>query len=360
MEELKAEARARGLWNLFLPESEYGAGPHQPGVRAALRAHGRSRPLVAEATNCSAPDTGNMELLAKFATPLQVEQFLAAPRRRDPLLLRDDRTVGRQLRRHQHPESHHRDGDELRDQRAQVVDERRGVAAMHLRDPDGRLRPRRRPSSPPQHGARAVRHSRRVRRALARRCSATTPAAATARRCSRTSAIPKEYLLGEEGGGFALAQARLGPGRIHHCMRAIGMAEKALRLMCERTQQRVAFGKPIADQGTVQALIAESRHRDRTGPPAHDEGGVADGHRRRQGRALRDRRDQGRRRAPRHDRDRPRHPDLRRRRRVERLAARRHVHPRAHPAPGRRPRRGPPPADRPTRAARLRVASGPA
>ena len=71
--------------------------------------------------------------------------------------------------------------------------------------------------------------------------------------------VPKEYLLGEEGGGFAIAQARLGPGRIHHCMRAIGMAEKALRLMCERTQQRVAFGKPIADQGTVQAQIAESR-----------------------------------------------------------------------------------------------------
>jgi acyl-CoA dehydrogenase len=71
--------------------------------------------------------------------------------------------------------------------------------------------------------------------------------------------VPAEYLLGEEGAGFALAQARLGPGRIHHCMRAIGMAEKALRLMCERTQQRVAFGRPLADQGTIQAQIAESR-----------------------------------------------------------------------------------------------------
>jgi acyl-CoA dehydrogenase len=71
--------------------------------------------------------------------------------------------------------------------------------------------------------------------------------------------VPKEYLLGPEGGGFEVAQARLGPGRIHHCMRAIGMAERALQLMCERTQQRVAFGKPIADQGVVQAQIAESR-----------------------------------------------------------------------------------------------------
>src|SRR5438874_9713074 len=71
--------------------------------------------------------------------------------------------------------------------------------------------------------------------------------------------VPVSNLLGEEGGGFAIAQARLGPGRIHHCMRAIGMAERALRLMCERTQQRVAFGKPIADQGTIQAQIAESR-----------------------------------------------------------------------------------------------------
>src|SRR5439155_9890746 len=71
--------------------------------------------------------------------------------------------------------------------------------------------------------------------------------------------VPKELLLGEEGAGFALAQARLGPGRIHHCMRAIGMAEKALRLMCERVQQRVAFGHPLADQGTIQAQVAEAR-----------------------------------------------------------------------------------------------------
>jgi acyl-CoA dehydrogenase len=71
--------------------------------------------------------------------------------------------------------------------------------------------------------------------------------------------VPADHLLGEEGAGFALAQARLGPGRIHHCMRAIGMAEKALRLMCERVQQRVAFGQPLADQGTIQAEIAEAR-----------------------------------------------------------------------------------------------------
>ena len=71
--------------------------------------------------------------------------------------------------------------------------------------------------------------------------------------------VPAEYLLGEEGSGFAIAQARLGPGRIHHCMRAIGLAEKALELMCERAQQRVAFGKPLADQGVIQDRIAESR-----------------------------------------------------------------------------------------------------
>src|SRR5439155_2457738 len=71
--------------------------------------------------------------------------------------------------------------------------------------------------------------------------------------------VPKEYLLGEEGGGFAIAQARLGPGRIHHCMRAIGLAEKALELMCTRAQQRVAFGKHLADQGVIQERVAESR-----------------------------------------------------------------------------------------------------
>ena len=101
--------------------------------------------------------------------------------------------------------------------------------------------------------------------------------------------VPKENLLGEEGGGFAIAQARLGPGRIHHCMRAIGLAERALELMCMRAQTRVAFGKPLADQGVVQERIAESRIADRAGPAAHDEGRVADGHRRQEGRPLRDR-----------------------------------------------------------------------
>ena len=170
MEDLKAEATC--TWTLEpVPArtSEYGAGLSNLEYAPLCELMGQST-LSQEATNCSAPDTGNMELLTKFGTPMQVEQFLLPLLvGRDPLVLRDDRTVGGELRRHQHPESHRPRRRRLRDQRAQVVDERRGVVAVHVRDPHGRVRPRRRPAPPPQHGARAVRHPGRVRRALAAR-----------------------------------------------------------------------------------------------------------------------------------------------------------------------------------------------
>jgi acyl-CoA dehydrogenase len=258
MEELKAEARARGLWNLFLPDDEYGAGLTNLEYAPLCELTGRT-PLAGEATNCSAPDTGNMEVLAQFGTPLQVEQFLrplldgetrSCFAMTEPWVASSDATnIQSRIER---------DGDHY------VINAHKwwtsGAASkrcsfailMGVSNPDA---------------DRHRRHSMVI-------VPLDTPGVTIVRtlpvfnhdagggHCEtlyEDVRIPKEYLLGEEGGGFEIAQARLGPGRIHHCMRAIGMAERALQLMCERTQQRVAFGKPIADQGVVQAQIAESR-----------------------------------------------------------------------------------------------------
>jgi acyl-CoA dehydrogenase len=258
MEDLKAEARARGLWNLFLPGSDYGPGLSNLEYAPLCEMMGQS-PLSQEATNCSAPDTGNMEALVKFATPLQVEQFLrplldgetrSCFAMTEPWVASSDATnITSRITR---------DGDHY------VVNAHKwwtsGAASsrcsfailMGVSDPDA---------------DRHRRHSMVI-------VPFDTPGVSVVRslpvfghdagggHCEtlfEDVRVPREYLLGEEGGGFAIAQARLGPGRIHHCMRAIGMAEKALRLTCERTQQRVAFGKPIADQGTIQTQIAESR-----------------------------------------------------------------------------------------------------
>jgi acyl-CoA dehydrogenase len=258
MEELKAEAKTRGLWNLFFPDDEHGAGLTNVEYAPLCELTGRT-PLAAEATNCSPPDTGNMEVLAQLGTPLQKEQFL------EPLLTGETRSCFAMSE----PWVASSDATNIssrieRDGDAYVVNAHKwwttGAASkrctfailMGVSDPD------------------ADRHRRHSMVII----PFDTPGVTVVRslpvlnhdagggHCEtlfEDVRVPKEYLLGEEGGGFAVAQARLGPGRIHHCMRAIGMAELALQLMCERTQQRVAFGKPIADQGLVQAQIAESR-----------------------------------------------------------------------------------------------------
>ena len=263
MEELKAEARARGLWNLFLPEAGHGPEDGGPGLSNAEYAPlcelmGRE-PLSQEATNCAAPDTGNMEILHQFGTPMQQEQFLqplldgeirSCFAMTEPWVASSDATnITSRIER---------DGDHY------VINAHKwwtsGAASsrctfailMGVSDPDADRHRRHSmviiPLDTP--GARVVRSLPVFgHRGGGGHCETMF----------ENVRVPKEYLLGEEGGGFAIAQARLGPGRIHHCMRAIGMAEKALELMCMRAQTRIAFGKPLADQGLVQAAIAESR-----------------------------------------------------------------------------------------------------
>ena len=263
MEELKAEARARGLWNLFLPEAGHGPEDGGPGLSNAEYAPlcelmGRE-PLSQEATNCAAPDTGNMEILHQFGTPMQQEQFLqplldgeirSCFAMTEPWVASSDATnITSRIER---------DGDHY------VINAHKwwtsGAASsrctfailMGVSDPDADRHRRHSmviiPLDTP--GARVVRSLPVFgHRGGGGHCETMF----------ENVRVPKEYLLGEEGGGFAIAQARLGPGRIHHCMRAIGMAEKALELMCVRAQTRIAFGKPLADQGLVQAAIAESR-----------------------------------------------------------------------------------------------------
>ncbi len=260
LEDLKTEARGRGLWNLFLPGGR-GAGLSNLGYAPLAEITGRSPWLAPEALNCAAPDTGNMEILAEFGTPLQQEQWL------QPLLDAEIRSCfsmtepdvassdARNIRT-----SVERDGDEY------VINGRKwwssGAASprckiaivMGVTDPDADTYHRQSMILVPldTQGVEVVRrvpvfgyHERGGHPEL-----------------SFTDVrVPVDNLLGEQGGGFAIAQARLGPGRIHHCMRLIGMAERAFDLMCTRVLAREAFGGPIADQGVVQDWIAESRVR---------------------------------------------------------------------------------------------------
>ena len=260
MEELKAEARARGLWNLFLPHTtEWTPDPVSNVDYAPLAEITGRSPLAPEAVNSAAPDTGNMEILALFGTPEQKERWLV------PLLAgeirscfamtepdvasSDARNIGLSIRR---------EGDEY------VLNGRKwwisGAANPRCRvaivmgktDPDAPtytqqsmvLVPMDTPGLTVVRDLMVFGYNDREGHCELRFDDVR---------------VPVSNLLGTEGGGFALAQARLGPGRIHHCMRCIGMAERALELMCRRVTERVAFGKPLAQQGVIQEWIADSR-----------------------------------------------------------------------------------------------------
>ena len=266
LQELRAEARSRGLWNLFLPVGHYGdlgAGLTNLQYAPLAEITGRAGHLAPAALNCAAPDTGNMEVLAMFGTPEQQERWLrplmegqirSAFAMTEPDVASSDAT--------NIETSIVRDGDEyvingrkwwitgaMNPQcEVFIVMGKTDPSASRHRQQSQVLVPRDTPGltvvrpmhvmgyDDHEHGGHAELRFEDVR-------------------------VPVSNLIGEEGGGFGVAQARLGPGRIHHCMRAIGVAEKAIELMCTRADSRVAFGRAISEQGVVRDWIAESRVR---------------------------------------------------------------------------------------------------
>ncbi|MQA01770.1 MAG: acyl-CoA dehydrogenase [Streptosporangiales bacterium] len=262
VEELKAEARSRGLWNLFYPGPE-GAGLTSLQYAPLAEITGRSPHLAPEALNCSAPDTGNMELLHDFGSAEQQEKWLA------PLLAGEIRSAFCMTE----PDVASSDATNIastieRDGGEYVVTGHKwwstGAMApdcqvfivMGRTDPDAEKHRQQSMVLVPRDTAGV-----NVVRGMEVFGYDDGPHGGHAEIVFDRARVPAANLIGGEGDGFAVAQARLGPGRIHHCMRALGMAERAVELMCLRVTSRKAFGRPLADQGVVQEWIAEARVR---------------------------------------------------------------------------------------------------
>jgi acyl-CoA dehydrogenase len=259
IEELKAEARNRGLWNLFQPNEKWGAGLTNLEYAPLAEVTGRSPAIAPEALNCSAPDTGNMELLTEFGTPVQQDQWLV------PLLAGEIRSCFGMTE----PDVASSDATNIRsrikrDGNHYVINGRKWwttgamsdrcklCVVMGVTDADADPYHRQSMILVPLDAPGVT-----VLRPLS--VFGYEEGGGDAEILFENVRVPATNLLGEEGSGFALAQARLGPGRIHHCMRAIGMAERAFDLMCQRAQSRKAFGKRLAEQGVIGDMIAESR-----------------------------------------------------------------------------------------------------
>ncbi|QGZ48160.1 acyl-CoA dehydrogenase [Streptomyces sp. QHH-9511] len=265
VEDLKAEAKRQGLWNLFLPDETYGAGLTNLQYAPLAEITGRSPHLAPTALNCAAPDTGNMEVLAQFGDEAQRKQWL------EPLLAGEIRSAFAMTE----PEVASSDATniETRIERASdgsdeyVVNGRKWYISgamnpdckifivMGKTDPEGADVRRQQSMILVPRDTPGV----EVRRAMRVYGYEDHSHGGHAEVLFHDVRVPASNLIGEEGGGFAIAQARLGPGRIHHCMRLIGMAERAIELMCRRAVSRTAFGKPIAQQGVVQNWIADAR-----------------------------------------------------------------------------------------------------
>ncbi|GHO52497.1 acyl-CoA dehydrogenase family protein [Ktedonobacter robiniae] len=259
VDELKERAKAEGLWNLFLPDTEYGAGLTNLEYAPLAEIMGRVS-WASEVFNCAAPDTGNMEILAQFGTEEQQQRWLrplldgeirSAFAMTEPDVASSDAT-NIQL-------TIMRDGDDyiLNGRKWWISGAARERCKIFI------VMGKTDPQNPTRHKQQSM--------ILVPR---DTPGLTVVRNlpvmgyidneghCElrfENVRVPASNLLGEEGSGFAIAQARLGPGRIHHCMRSIGTAQYALELLCQRATQRVAFGKPLVEQGVIQEWIAQSQ-----------------------------------------------------------------------------------------------------